>query len=298
MDHDHCSIWSRLHCDCILLRVGIVRNYHDLVALRDVLSHINLSASLLFEMSRSFRIKLLWRTSVAVLHRKKVIPLSLMCAALASAGYSTILFYAPLYLIFSGLEGTTETEIWLLPFLSVLVTSMALSGYLLVKLQYAFVFGAGAILMISGGIWLPVVVPKLPIVLILCTEVLVAAGVGLMWQAALPMVYVVLRHEYGCLHEEQRVDAVALFTMSQMGGISLGLVVCDTIYRNRGFSIIDSAMPEVGFEKAAVYYALMGSDPSLPFADHPNLADLVSYAAETALLWCFSLVLLLVSCAW
>ncbi|KAI0472731.1 major facilitator superfamily domain-containing protein [Xylariaceae sp. FL0804] len=198
--------------------------------------------------------------------------------------------------------------------------------------HHQFLFAAGGVLLLVGGGVLRVLIPPLPTHhpsaaarIMMGAETLVGAGVGLVWQLAVPVCAAALRrrahasasvltatppaapandndddddHDGGQDDQDQlRLDASALVNLAQMSGAALGpAVAAAAYYRGVGPRVVRAAVSAAGYDSdlsdAAVRQLLLAG------AAWPVLGDLQAPllvlldAAGRALVACLSPVVL------
>lgn len=115
-------------------------------------------------------------------------------------------------------------------------------------------------------------------------EAVIAAGLGLVWQLALPI-------SSRVLPPGQQMDVVTLYNMAQMGGVSISLAISGAIYENIGFHLVREAMAEWPIPDSDIRELLSGADaPNLAILD-PRVLKLVINAIATSIIRCYSLTI-------
>ncbi|KAI0134247.1 major facilitator superfamily transporter [Xylariales sp. AK1849] len=212
---------------------------------------------------------------------KRTVVLPSICAMCAAVAYGVTLYYTPIYFAFTRGSDPLQAAVRLLPFIGVFIFMIFFSGGLLPAVRYyqpIFVFGAICML-VAGGLQ-QTIKPETSEGSIMGFEALLAAGLGLMWQIALPISSVVLP-----AHE--RLDAAALFNMAQIGGASISIAMAGTIYQNIGFDLVGTAVAGMGFAGSDVRELLSGADSPILAAGNPEILALVVGAITKTILRCF-----------
>jgi hypothetical protein len=115
-------------------------------------------------------------------------------------------------------------------------------------------------------------------------EVLIGAGLGLVWQLALPISSVVLK-------PHERLDAVALFSMAQLGGVAIALSIAGAVYQNVGFNLVQGAVAGFGYADSDIRQLLAGADSPILANSGPVVLAVVVAAVTKTLLRCFALTI-------
>ncbi|KAI1845161.1 hypothetical protein JX266_008708 [Neoarthrinium moseri] len=216
---------------------------------------------------------------------KRAVALPSLCLMFTAIGYGTTLYYTPLYFAFTRGHDALGAALRLLPFIGVFIFMIFLSGGLLPVLRYYMPFYvAGAFFVLVGGGLQQTITPQTSEGTVMGFEAIVAAGFGLMWQTSLPISSIVLP-------PQERMDAVSLFAMAQLGGVSIGLALSGAVYQNVGFNLVKTAVADLGFSDHDIRELLSGADSPILTAGNQDLLALVVAAITKALLRCFYLTL-------
>jgi hypothetical protein len=147
------------------------------------------------------------------------------------------IYFIPLYFQFVRNDDALEAGVRLLPFVALLVFAVIFNGVLMSKFGYYMPwYLLGGILAVIGGALLYTVNPLSSTGRIYGYSVLPAIGAGLFSQASLSVAQVKV--------EPDKVPhAVAYIGCAQIGGITLGLVISNTIFLNDATIKISAILP-------------------------------------------------------
>lgn len=193
--------------------------------------------------------------------------------------------YTPIYFAFTRGTGALASAVRLLPFTGVFVFVMFFVGGLLPRVRYYSPFYlAGAILMLVGAGCQQTITAQRSEGYVMGLEALVGAGIGTLWQIGVPVSSVVLP-------PHQRLDAVAVFNMAQLGGVAVSLSIAGSIYQNVGFNLVKDAVGGLrgNYSDADIRLLLGGAQSSILSAAHPEVVPRAIEAVTTTILDCFYL---------
>ncbi|GKT56400.1 efflux pump antibiotic resistance [Colletotrichum tofieldiae] len=187
---------------------------------------------------------------------------SLVCLATFSAGssYGIALYYTPLFLAFTkGLE-PVQAAVRLLPFIfTFIVFTIVMGGLIPVIGRYApFYIVGGALTMIGAAIQSQLTAQSSE-GRIMGASTLISAGTGCMWQTGVAILM-------QSVPTNRRLDAIALFIMVQLGGISITLALAGCIFQNLGYSRLHTSLSGLGYSEHDIREALAGLNSEI-FAD-------------------------------
>ena len=150
------------------------------------------------------------------------------------------LYYLPLLFAFARGFQPLAAAVRLLPYIGTFIAASVISGGLLPVIQRynLFFFSSGVFITVAGGLLSQVSVT---------TSTSAILGYGSMLGFGIGLT---LTHSFGivnaALPASQRLDAGALINMAQIGSLSIGLDVADSIFQNVGFASVQSAFRESG----------------------------------------------------
>ncbi|KAK8024235.1 hypothetical protein PG993_012301 [Apiospora rasikravindrae] len=215
----------------------------------------------------------------------RAVALTAVGTSCSAVGYGATLYYTPIYFAFTRGTGALASAVRLLPFTGVFVFVMFLVGGLLPRVRYYMPFYlAGAILMLVGTGCQQTITTQSSEGYVMGLEALVGAGIGMLWQVGVPVSSVVLP-------PHQRLDAVAVFNMAQLGGVALSLSIAGSIYQNVGFDLVRDAIGGLSsdYSDADIRLLLGGARSSILSAAHPEVVPRAIEAVTITILRCFYL---------
>lgn len=215
----------------------------------------------------------------------RAVGLTMLCVTCAGLGYGTTLYYTPIYFAFTRGQGALAAAVRLLPFIGAFIGMIFVSGGLLpVVRYYQLFFILGAVFILVGGGLLHTLDSQSPEGRAMGFEAIVGLGLGTVWQLMLPITSVVLP-------PHQRIDAVAMFNIAQMGGVSLSLMMSGAIYQNVGFDLVEAAVDGLGLTDHDIRELLSGVDSPIPAAHQPAVLGRIVDAVTETILRCYYVIL-------
>lgn len=183
-------------------------------------------------------------------HRTHIL-LYVVTACSATTAFTTI-YYVPLFFQFTKGDSAIHAAIRLLPFITVLVTFIMLTGGSLPKVgRYMPYYVISGAFMIIGGALMHTVNPTTSAGKIYGYEVLLAVGAGLSLQTAYTVIIVkVLPKEVPA--------AIGFINVAQIGSIPIALSIAGSVFQNVGYNELRAALSQFNFSEADLRTALGG----------------------------------------
>lgn len=177
----------------------------------------------------------------------------IFCAtAASSAAMAVTIYYVPLFFQFTRGDTALEAAVRLLPFITLFVFSVMVAGALLpVVGRYAPWYFPASILMIIGGVFMYRVKPDTHAGSIYGFEILIAVGVGLIFQTSYNI----------AAAKVDPVDvpaSIGFVNVAQIGAMALALSICGALFQNVGFNYLTEALASYNFPENVLRSALAG----------------------------------------
>ena len=177
--------------------------------------------------------------------------LYLTTAASASA-MAVGIYYVPLFFQFTKGDSALKAAVRLLPFIVLFVFSVMFAGGLLpIFGRYAPWYFPAAVLMVVGGTLMYRVQPSTPTASIYGFEVLIAVGVGLVFQTGYNV----------AAAKVDPVDvpaSIGFINVAQIGSIAISLSISGAIFQNLGYAYLGEALASYDFSEDVLRSALAG----------------------------------------
>jgi hypothetical protein len=172
----------------------------------------------------------------------------------ASAGAMAVgIYYVPLFFQFTKGDSALEAAVRLLPFITLFVFSVMFAGGLLpVVGRYAPWYFPASILMIIGGAFMYRVKPTTHTAAIYGFEVLIAVGVGLIFQTG----YNVAAAK---VDPKDVPASIGFINVAQIGSVAIALSISGSIFQNLGYRYLREALASYDFSEASLRSALAGT---------------------------------------
>jgi hypothetical protein len=172
----------------------------------------------------------------------------------ASAGAMAVgIYYVPLFFQFTKGDSALEAAVRLLPFITLFVFSVMFAGGLLpVVGRYAPWYFPASILMIIGGAFMYRVKPATHTAAIYGFEVLIAVGVGLIFQTG----YNVAAAK---VDPKDVPASIGFINVAQIGSVAIALSISGSIFQNLGYRYLREALASYDFSEASLRSALAGT---------------------------------------
>lgn len=163
------------------------------------------------------------------------------------------IYYVPLFFQFTKGDTALEAAVRLLPFIIVFVFFVMFAGGLLpVVGRYAPWYFPASILMIIGGAFMYRVKPTTHTAAIYGFEVLIAIGVGLIFQTG----YSVAAAKVA---PEDVPASIGFINVAQIGSTGISLSIAGAIFQNLGYHYLREALASYNFSEASLRSALAGT---------------------------------------
>ncbi|OTA80786.1 hypothetical protein M434DRAFT_25441 [Hypoxylon sp. CO27-5] len=221
----------------------------------------------------------------SILENRTVL-LAWICTICGAASYGTILNYLPIYFAFSRGLSPLAAAIRLLPFIGVFIFTIILCGGLLpaVRFYKPFFIAGSAFLLIGGGL-LQTLSTSTSQSAVMGFEVVVAAGLGILWQLAVPVCSTFLRNT------EDRLNLALLSNTATLGGIAVALSIAGMVYQGTGFQSLKDALSDRGFSDIDIRELLAGVDAPVLANRDPEILRLTLEVITESIKNCFSILI-------
>ncbi|KAL4744409.1 hypothetical protein BDW72DRAFT_212683 [Aspergillus terricola var. indicus] len=191
-----------------------------------------------------------------LLKRLDLVPL-FVASGCAGASYAVTLYYTPLFFAFVRGHDAMEQTVRILPFILVfIITVFLVGGTVLPRLgRYNLIYYVSGLATTAGGAALAATMSaSTSESQIMGLGALIGVGLGCSFQHGIGISNVINRDG----SPQDRVDSALLFNMSQMGSITIVLVIAGAIFHNVGFSLLDKAIGNRGYSESDLREALAG----------------------------------------
>ncbi|OTA70417.1 MFS general substrate transporter [Hypoxylon sp. EC38] len=221
----------------------------------------------------------------SILENRTVL-LAWICTICGATSYGTILNYLPIYFAFNRGLSPLAAAVRLLPFIGVFIFTIILCGGLLpaVRFYKPFFIAGSALLLIGGGL-LQTLNTGTSQAAVMGFEVVVAAGLGILWQLAVPVCSTFLHDT------EDRLNLALLSNMATLGGIAVALSIAGMVYQGTGFQSLKDALSDRGFSDIDIRELLAGVDSPVLANGDPEILRLTLEAITEAIKDCFSIMI-------
>jgi MFS family permease len=160
------------------------------------------------------------------------------------------IYFIPLYFQFAKDFTALHSGVELLPFVLLLVFAVMLNGALMAKFGYYMPwYAAGSAVTLVGSALLYTIDMETPKSRVYGYSILAAFGVGLFSQAGFPVAQVKST-------PEQLQQAVAFMGIGQVGGITLALMMSNSIFLNRATDKVATILPDTA--QTTIQQAILG----------------------------------------
>ncbi|GAP89496.2 putative major facilitator superfamily transporter [Rosellinia necatrix] len=231
---------------------------------------VTVAVAYIVQQTFSIGIKPQHRILPVHLLKKRIVLLTFLCTLGAAITYGVTLYYTPLFYVFTrGIE-PLEAGLRLLCFTALFIAAIFLSHALLPLARFYmpfFVFGGA--LLVAGGIAHHSVNSQTSLAAIMAFSALLGAGVGALWNLAIPVCSAVLETQ------EERLDQTTLHSIAQLGGTALSLSISASVYRNIGLKLVKDAVGFAGFQDDEILALLSGAKSTMLDAFSPEVRELV-----------------------
>jgi Na+/melibiose symporter-like transporter len=234
-----------------------------------------------YVVQQAFSIFTTDKNRIFPVHFLKSRTLVLLFVATGSAGaaQAITLFYTPLFFQFTRGDTALRAAIHLLPFICTYIFFvMAAGASLRIVGRYNLYYFIGGALIVTGSALLFTINTTTSSGKIYGCEVLVAAGIGLVWQNAYSVAMTKVSSP------EDMPKAIGFINLAQLGTISICLAIAGSLFENLGFRDLKKAFADSGHEFPDDYIrsALAGRiSPVFASADESLIHVAVVAVAET-----------------
>ncbi|KAI0202040.1 major facilitator superfamily domain-containing protein [Astrocystis sublimbata] len=202
--------------------------------------------------------------------RKRIVLLTFICTLAAAMTYGVAFYYEPLFYTFTRAIGPLESGTRLLCLTALFIVAILLAHSILpVAKYYMPFFLVGGVLLLAGGISLHTVTSTTPLAAVMAFSAILGAGIGVMWNLAIPVCSAVLETQ------EERLDQTTLHSIAQLGGTAFSLSVSAAIYRNIGLNLVKDAAGFTGYQDTEILALLAGAKSTLLESFSPEIKKLV-----------------------
>ncbi|KAI9845953.1 MAG: hypothetical protein M1838_001502 [Thelocarpon superellum] len=216
--------------------------------------------------------------------RRTLLLLYFATAASASA-MAVGIYYVPLFFQFTKGDTALEAAVRLLPFITLFVFSVMFAGGLLpVFGRYAPWYFPAAVLMIVGGALMYRVTSTTPTGAIYGFEILIAVGVGLIFQTGYNV----------AAAKVDPVDvpaSIGFINVAQIGSIAIALSISGALFQNLGYSYLREALAGHDFSEDVLRSALAGAESVVLNKEGPVVRSLAIEAIVQTIDKVYALVL-------
>lgn len=170
----------------------------------------------------------------------------------SASAMAVSIYYVPLFFQFTRGDTALEAAVRLLPFITIFVFFVMFAGSLLpVFGRYAPWYFPASVLMIIGAAFMYRVSPDTHTAAIYGFEVLIAVGVGLIFQTG----YSVAAAN---VDPSDVSNTIGFINVAQIGSIAIALSICGALFQNLGFRHLSETLASYGFSEDVLRSALAG----------------------------------------
>ncbi|KAI0811947.1 major facilitator superfamily domain-containing protein [Xylaria sp. FL0064] len=190
--------------------------------------------------------------------RKRIVFLTTLCTLGTAMTYGVALYYTPLFYIFTRDIQPVEAGLRLLCFTALFIIAILASHSLLPYIKYYmpfFLFGGA--LLLAGAITHRTVTHDTPLSAVMAYSAILGAGVGVLWNLAIPVCSAALETE------QERLDQATLHSIAQLGGTALALSISASVYWNIGLRLVKGAAGFTGFDDTGILALLSGAESTM-----------------------------------
>ncbi|KAI0514549.1 major facilitator superfamily domain-containing protein [Xylaria bambusicola] len=220
------------------------------------------------------------------LFNKRIILLTFLCTSGASIAYGISLYYTPLFYMFTREILPLEAGLRLLCLTALFIVAIFAShGLLGYTRYYKPFFILGSALLLVGGITYHTITDHTHLGAIMAFSAIIGAGVGILWNLAIPVCSAVLETE------EERLDQATLHSLAQLGGTAVALSISASIYWNVGLRLVKAAAGFVGFKDIEILGLLSGVESTMLDGFNADIKELVISAIIETISWLYYTVI-------
>jgi hypothetical protein len=185
--------------------------------------------------------------------RSRTLMLLYFTTAATATAMSVDIYYVPLFFQFTKGDTALEAAVRLLPFIILFVFFVMFAGGLLpVVGRYAPWYFPASVLMIIGAAFMYGVKSTTSTAAIYGFEVLIAVGVGLIFQTG----YNVAAAK---VDPKDVPASIGFINVAQIGSVAISLSISGSIFQNLGYRYLHEALASYGFPEASLRSALAGT---------------------------------------
>ncbi|KAI1113943.1 major facilitator superfamily domain-containing protein [Nemania sp. NC0429] len=241
---------------------------------------IFVAAAVAYIVQQTFSIGIKPERRILPIHllEKRIVLLTFLCTLGAAITYGVTLYYTPLFYIFTHEMEPLEAGLRLLSFTALFIFTIFISHATLPLARYYmpfFVFGGA--LLLGGGVAYHTITSVTPLATVTVFSGILGAGVGVLWNLAIPACSAVLETQ------EDRLDQTTLHSVAQLGGTAISLSISASIYRNIGLKMVKDAVGFTGFTDTEIIALLSGVKSTMLEAFSPEVRELVIAAIVTTI---------------
>ncbi|KAI1362697.1 major facilitator superfamily domain-containing protein [Xylaria arbuscula] len=204
------------------------------------------------------------------LFNKRIVLLTFLCTLGAGVTYGVALYYTPLFYVFTREIQPLEAGLRLLCLTALFIVAIFLSHGLLGYTRYYMPFFVlGSALVLAGGITHHSITNHTPLAAIMAFSAILGAGVGILWNLAIPVCSAVLETE------EERLDQATLHSLAQLGGTAVALSISASVYWNIGLKLVKGAAGFAGFKDIDILGLLSGAESTMLDGFNADIKELV-----------------------
>ncbi|KAK7398680.1 hypothetical protein QQX98_011951 [Neonectria punicea] len=217
--------------------------------------------------------------------RNHLLVLLYIVTATASFSNAVVLYYVPLFFQFTQGDGALQAAVRLLPYIVVFIFFVMFAGGLLPVLRrYNIFYIFGGIVTTAGGAMLFTIDEDTSASFIYGCEVLMGAGLGVMFQTA----YTVAATK---VTAKDRPNSIGFINVAQIGTVAIALAISGCLFQNLGFNSLKDGYEGYGFPDDYVRSGLAGTlSPIFASAD-PEIIQIAVHAVASTIRRVFGTVI-------
>ncbi|KAH7130904.1 major facilitator superfamily domain-containing protein [Dactylonectria macrodidyma] len=217
--------------------------------------------------------------------RKPLLILLYIVTATASFSNAVVLYYVPLFFQFTQGDGALKAAIRLLPYIVVFIFFVMLAGGLLPVLRrYNIFYIAGGILSTAGGAALFTIDENTAASKIYGYEVLMGAGLGLMFQTAYTAAATMVI-------AKDRPNSIGFINVAQIGTVAIALAISGCLFQNLGFNSLKDGYEGYGFPDDYIRSGLAGTLSPIFASANPEVIQIAVHAVASTIQRIFGTVI-------
>ncbi|KAK3113550.1 hypothetical protein LTR53_009035 [Teratosphaeriaceae sp. CCFEE 6253] len=187
------------------------------------------------------------------------------CAATANA---VVIYYVPLFFVFTRGDDALDAAVRLLPFIVVFIFFVMLAGATLpLTGRYSLYYLVGGALLTAGCALLFTIRHDTSVAKVYGYEILIAAGAGLTFQNGYGVASVKV-------NAADKSNAIGFINTAQIGTTALALAIASCLYQNLGVSFLRDALRDYDFPTGLLQLALGGAGSDVLASMPPEAATI------------------------